>query len=285
MRNSFQNVFRVALTLCALAGVASSVRAAPVEPDKSAALKPDVAALIKQSTDAYQKMKAYQHLSVVKSPVLGPDGDRRELIRKFTLALERPNKFCYKVNEGISLGAAVCDGKTSIIYKNDQMQNQYMQKAAPADYKGINIVDDVLFEPLGTYLVALMLQGDALADKDVRAAFEKATMEPSVTVDGKKWQVVKVPFGTEAPRQFYFNAEDHLLGKVVEKMDNGTNESLTLTEILENVKIDKPIEPSVFQYTPPANAKQVDKFIPTPRLEDASLSRLHSRISLASRMR
>ncbi|HLK59204.1 MAG TPA: redoxin domain-containing protein [Chthonomonadaceae bacterium] len=269
MRNSFQNVFRVALTLCALAGVASSVRAAPVEPDKSAALKPDVAALIKQSTDAYQKMKAYQHLSVVKSPVLGPDGDRRELIRKFTLALERPNKFCYKINEGPSSGAAVCDGKTSIIYKNDQMQNQYMQKAAPETYKGINIVDDVVFEPLGTYLVALMLQGDALADKDVKAGLEKATMLPPVTEDGKKWQILHVPFGPrETPFDFYFGADDHLIGKVVARQEIMGND-FTETETEQNIRINKPVEPSTYEYKPPANAKKVEKFTAPQRQEDA----------------
>src|SRR5438105_1776586 len=119
MPNRFQTVLSVALTLFGLSSVASHVLAAPDDTAKKAELKPDVAALLKQSTEAYQKMKTYQHTAAVKLEI-SAQGEKHDETKKYTLALERPNKFCYKLNEGAASGAAVSDGKTSFIYKNDQ---------------------------------------------------------------------------------------------------------------------------------------------------------------------
>lgn len=255
------------LTLAALLvpGPTGTVLAAPPAAAKSG-VKADVAAVLKQATDAYKKMKSYQHTAVVTAEGKDETGKLQKQTVRYLLALERPNKFVYKNSgpSGISqVAVAVSDGKTFTNFRdtNDGVPPRYTKGAAPADFKGINIVDDVVFEPLATYVIALMLQGDPLADKDVRAAMEKATLKPGiVTENGRKWQIVSFNFGDREPTDLYFNAEDHLIGKAVQKIPEA---AITLTETYENVVINKPIETSVFQYTPPANAKRIDKFPPT----------------------
>lgn len=213
-------------------------------------VNPEVRALLDKSTEAYKAMKSYQHTAVYTLE----RGEQKQST-KFTLALERPNKFCFKMNDPLMV-AAISDGKDFYNLKGDL--KEYTKMPAPADYKGINIVDDVMFQPLATYLVALMLQGDALADKDIKATLEKATLSPDVTEGDKKWQVLHVPSGPAGvPMDFYFDAETHLLGKSVLKVEE---QKVTLSETIEDVQIDKPIETSVFTFTPPDGAKLVKKF-------------------------
>ena len=83
-------------------------------------LKPDVAALIKQSTDAYKKMKTYRHTALFVREGTNPlTGATVKQESRFTLALDRPNKFVYK-NDTQPLQAAVSDGKTFINFKTDE---------------------------------------------------------------------------------------------------------------------------------------------------------------------
>jgi outer membrane lipoprotein-sorting protein len=279
MRLYSQTVLGLALTALVVPVAMPTVQADRPVAQKSA-VKPDVAALLKQSTDVYKKMKSYRHTAVFV--IAGKNPETGAALRdesRFTLALERPNKFVYK-NDTKPVTAAVSDGKTFINFKGED-RLQYTRQNAPADFKGINIVDDVTFTPLATYIIALMLQGDALADKDVRGALEKATLKPGVvTENGKKWQVLSVPFGEQDPTDVYFNAEDHLIGKAVQR---GTQFEFTVTETYENLSINKPIEGSVFQYAPPAQAKRVDKFLPIQKPDDArSTPRRASRPVLTS---
>ena len=202
----------------------------------------------------------------------------------FTLALERPNKFVYKMDsqsKAFPPVAAYCDGTTFINFKakfarveGEAATKEYTKASAPETYKGINIVDDVEFEPIATYVIALMLQGDALADKDVRAALEQATVKPSVTENGKTWQVLEMPFGTGATRiTLYFGKDDHLIGKSLQKVEAGKDDlqkrEIKITETLEGIKVDKPIDAATFQYTLPEDAKQVDRFSAPQRPNDA----------------
>lgn len=249
-----------------------------------AELKPDVAALLKQATDAYKKMKTYRHTAKWNISGKGADGAAFKEDLSFTLALERPNKFAYKLDtksEFFPPVAAFSDGVTFVNLRSKFNTNppmQYIKAKAPASFQGINIVDDVEFQPIGTYVVALMLQGDALADKDVRAAMEKASIKPTVTENGKKWQVLEMPFGEEAsPYLLYFGADDHLLGKAVLHAD--TN----ITETIENIKVDKPVDASAFQYVLPADAKQVDKFSSPQRPNDARRNPPHRTLTSALR--
>lgn len=265
MRLYHQTVVGLALTALALPG---PLRPALAEPQatKSVSLKPDVAALIKQSTDTYKRMKSYRHTAIFviefKNPMTGAAVKQEN---RYTLALERPNKFVYK-NDTQPTAAAVSDGKTFINFRGGDTP-QYTRQTAPADYKGINIVDDVTFEPLATYVIALMLQGDPMADKDVRAALEKASLKPgAVTENGKKWQVLSMPFGPQELTDIYFNAEDHLIGKCVQHIEP---QGAKIVETYENVSINKPIDPTVFQYTPPEGAKRIEKFLPAQKPDDA----------------
>ena len=248
--------------------------AAPIQAEKEAAkaeIKPEVAALLKQSTDVYKKMKSYRHTAKWSITLKGPEGDVHEDIN-FTLALDRPNRFVYKMDGKAQFFppvAAYCDGTNFINFKARLVpapSKQYTKTKAPATFNGINIVDDVEFQPIATYVIALMLQGDALADKDVRAAMEKATLKPPVTENGKTYQVLEMPFGPEElPITLYFSKDDHLIGKATQKGDT------QITEIVDSVKIDKPVDAAVFQYSLPPDAKLVQKFTAPQRPDDARL--------------
>ena len=260
-----QVVLGLALTMLTLSAQTRPALADPPIVPKTS-VKPEVAALLKQSTDVYKKMKSYRHTALFvfegKNPTTG-EAVKKET--RFTLALERPNKFAYK-NDSQPISAAVSDGKTFINFRGSDVA-QYTKQTAPADFKGINIVDDVVFEPLATYVIALMLQGDALADKDVRVAMEKATIKPgTVTENGKKWQVLLLPFGQVDPTEIYFNAEDHLIGKAIQHISQF---DIKVVETYENVSINKPIDSAVFQYTPPETAKRIEKFVPVQKPDDA----------------
>ncbi len=277
MRNLLQAPLCALLVAAGLLAVPGSMQASLAQEPKTehkAELKPDVAALVKQSTDAYKKMKSYRHTAKWTISIKGPDGEVHEDL-SFTLALERPNRFVYKMDtqaQFFAPVAAYCDGTTFINFKAKLAptpSKQYTKVPAPASFKGINIVDDVEFQPIATYIIALMLQGDALADKDVRAALEKATIKPTVTENGKKWHVIEMPFGSEeTPITLYIGQDDHLIGKAAQKGDT------KITEVVESIKIDKPIEPATFQYTLPADAKQVERFSAPQRPTDARLKTL-----------
>ena len=233
-------------------------------PAAKAELKPEIAALLKQSTSVYSAMKSYRHISEYIVKGQNQDGEINRTLT-YTLALERPNKFCYKSDEANG-DAAVSDGKTFINHRVDNPTSErehtyYTKTTAPASYKSINIVDDVTFT-YGTYLIALMLQGDALADKDVRTALEKATLKPGVVDNGKKYDLLSAPFldatqGRTRAILFYFDAGTHLLHKTVDAEGGGSSQraGFKATEIIENVQIDKPLPASTFEYKPPKNAR------------------------------
>ena len=233
------------------------------------AIKPEVAALLKKSTAVYAAMKSYRHISEYFSKTQNAENEVHKTI-VFTLALERPNKFCYKADVS-AFGAAVCDGKTFLNYHLDgpvseHERTYYTKTSAPATYKGINIVDDVTFTH-GSYMIALMLQGDVMADKDVEAGLKKASIRANVEENGKKYDVLSVPFaGHVEPDfkphtlRFYFDTATHLLHKAIEDVpaeESETHAPYKMLEIIENVLIDKPLPPNTFEYKPPKNARQV----------------------------
>ncbi len=260
-------------------GTALADRARDPKQDQKSHIKPDVAAILRQSTDTYAKMSSYRHTARWSITGKTADGEVREEL-SFTLALDRPNRFVYKLDSKSKIFppvAAYSDGDSFINFKTIAGLipiKQYTKAASPATYKGINIVDDIEFLPIGTYVIALMLQGDVLSDKDIRAAMEKATQKPAVTENGKKWQVVEMLFGPrEEPIQLYFGSDDHLIGKAVQKGD------VRITEIVDAVKIDKPIDAATFQYALPADAKQVERFSAPQRPDDAHRAVSPSRIA------
>ena len=242
-------------------------------------IKPEVAALIKQSTEAYQAMSSYS-VDITEKVIRTTEMGVETTDGRYTLALDRVGpRFCYR-DMSIDTGtAAVCNGKTLINY--DSNRNQYIEKSAPRDYKGINIVDDVTFEPIGGYLIALMLQGDAYADKDVKSAITKATLGQPVVENGKKIQILHILLGAqEEPYDITFG-EDHLISRATLKL-RSKDITVNITEAVTNVKINKPIDPAIFIYKPPANALKVDHFMAPQRPGDAVLTPHMSSLHLAS---
>ncbi len=228
-----------------------------------AVLKPEVEALLKQSTAVYSAMKSYRHVAECLEKGRGPNGEINNST-SYVLALDRPNKFCYKSEEARG-SAAVSDGKVFINYRNDSQGDErsrtyFTRVAAPATYKGINIVDDVTFR-LGSYMVALMLQGDVLADGEVSEGLANAVVKPGVVDNGKKYDILTVPFQGK-PVDFYFDSTTHLLHKTLNtdsEGEGGRKIEVHVTEIMEDVQIDKPIPASVFEYTPPKSARLIVK--------------------------
>jgi len=215
------------------------------DPTPKSGLKPEVEALLKTATAEYTKMRSYQHTAelVVKS-------EREDTSRDtaYTLALERPNRFCYKCDDAGSV-AAVSDGRYFINLKHDK---HYTRMRAPAGYAGINIVDDVTFEPVGTYLIALMLQGDILADRDVKAGLLKADAPVSILDLGKRYDTLAFRIGANSPpTTLYFDSQTHLLHKAITTEDG---QNVRITEIIENVRVNMPIPRSVFEYSLPKDA-------------------------------
>ena len=238
---------------------------APPSPSVALKIKPEVMALVRQSTETYRKMKSYSADVNLKTEISNDTGSQT-IQSHFVLALDRANRFCYRDLTDPAGTAAVSDGRKFINYKSDR--NQFTEGPAPADYKGINIVDDVQFEPLATYLVALMLQGDALADKDIKESLEKANVGTPIIENGKKWQVLHILFGPQEENCDIYVGEDHLIGKSTTKLQAKDRKFLQ-TELLSNIKIDKPVDAAVFLYTPPPNAQKVDRFSAPQRAGDA----------------
>jgi outer membrane lipoprotein-sorting protein len=269
----------LALSLFVLPG--ATARALPLIAAPLAAAeqpRPEVAALISRSTSFYRKLKSYSTDITIKT-TRSAAGQTESEETRFLLALDRPNRFCYRDTSAANGTAAVCNGTQFTNYKPDR--KQYQQMAAPADFQGINIVDDVSFEPLGGYIVALMLRGDAYADKDVKAALNKATIDPAITEGGKKLQVMRLPFGPQEEKYLVYFAED---GQIVKTVLSASAEQIkvSITELFQDVKLDKPVDPAIFIYTPPASARKVEKFTAPQRLFDARVSPTHSGIHLAS---
>jgi thiol-disulfide isomerase/thioredoxin/outer membrane lipoprotein-sorting protein len=248
MHLSLRLVCGLALVVAGLSGSARLTQAVP----RQGEVKSDVAALLQQSTDAYKQMKSYQHIAVWQISAKTPQGERSQEV-KYTLGLERPNKFVYK-SDTPTQDVAVCDGTNFINYR--LQTHEYTKSPAPATYAGINIVDDVMFQPQATYLIAMMLQGNALADKDFNTALiSHLKVGSSDTVDGQKTDTLVADING-ATITFYIDAATHRMVKSVQKVPA---QSVTVTETITDVKVDKPVDAALFQYTPPANAKLVAK--------------------------
>lgn len=246
---------RIVLAAFCVAGAAfisSSVSADPPAAVQSptANVKPGIISLFKQSTAVYSGMKSYQHIAEYLIKGKTSQGPMNETAT-YTLALERPNRFCYKSDE-VDSDAAVSNGKTFVNFKG--RAHQYTRTTAPTGYKGINIVDDVSFT-FANYLIALMLQGDVYADKVILTGLEKGSVQLGFVEDGKKYDLLTAPLAPdEAPVRFYFDPQTHLLLKAIFDV---ASLGVKVTEIIENVKINKPIAASLFEYVPPKNAHQI----------------------------
>ena len=261
MKTSSRITLCAALAALSLLGSARLTQAAPPANQAFQGVSPVVASLLQKSVHTYKALKSYQHVAVWEIK----QGERKSEA-KYDLALERPNKFCFK-QEGRSMITAVSDGKNFTLFNAGL--GEYTRKAAPATYKGINIVDDVTFQPMATYVVALLLQGDPMADKDVKGALQRATLGKPVTEEGKQWQVLNMPFGPGQAYEFYFDAKTGLVGKAVMSASQ-----FTITETLTEVKTGKPVSANLFAFTAPTTAHLVAKFTDPRAAQEAEMKAL-----------
>ncbi|CEK12524.1 LolA family protein [Chthonomonas calidirosea] len=224
--------------------------AAAQEPNNTSAnpysgLRPEVATLLQQATAAYQHMNSYRHTAeLIQRDAQG----QIVLDRAYTLAMVRPNKYCYR-SESNSTNTVVSDGQYIVNY--DGSDKTYTRLRAPASLTQIDFVNDVNFDGVASYLISLMLQGNPLVDPELRAGFQAASAPTTVTDNGKTYQVLSINLSDQdVPVSLYFDPTTHLLHKSVQK---GADKS-ELAEIIENVKIDQPVPADLFQFAIPAGA-------------------------------
>ncbi len=220
--------------------------ASPASVPDNAPIKPAVAAIVNEATAAYSKMQSYQHTA----EVIERNSQNAILMDKaYTLAIDRPNKFCYR-SEDSSATAAISNGSVFINFSGQDQT--YVRTAAPSSLNKIDIVNGVNFDAVGTYLVALMLQNRPLADPAVRSALVQASNPTVVKEGGVQYDTFSAPLVPDSPPAvLYFNADTHLLHKVVIPVANSRERTV---EVLEDVRINKPVPDSLFQYTPPKGA-------------------------------
>jgi len=255
MRRSLHLSAGLALALASLAGGIRPLQAdPPARESKTPALNPQVAALLKQAMTAYQKLSSYQHTEVFK---LGFSGAKDQIAGKLILALQRPNKFCYRSTVAFSPTTIVSDGKTLTILHLKTLE--YTRVAAPASYKDMRLVDDKSIEDPTFALVALMLQGDPFTNKDLMGFLTQLKPAGDVTEGGRRYHTLSAS-DKEITVQLYFDATTHLFTRW-SNIDK--QQGMTATEALQDVALNKPIKPSVFQFTPPQSARKVEKFTPT----------------------
>lgn len=224
----------------------------------AANMRPEVATLLKQATDAYQHMHTYRHTA----ELLQRDAQGQIVLdRAYTLALERPNKFCYR-SESNSATTIVCDGQYCVNY--DGADKTFLRTRAPASISQIDFVSDVTFDGIASYLVTLMLQGNALTDPDIAQGLSTAGPPTTVNENGKSYRVISFNLPSDgSPISLYFDSASHLLHKSVIKQADQAE----LTEIIENVKIDQPIPSDIFQFVVPAGAHWITMFsVPSLKL-------------------
>ncbi len=225
----------------------------------------EVATLYKQITAAYHGLNTYQHTAIYTRRRVSSRGEDKQTTT-YHLAMERPNRFLFRSDDP-NADAAVSDGTTFINYRNGQGVPEYTQHPAPATFKGFNFVDDVVFEPQGTCLVALALQGDVLADKDVTSLLARAKMGDKVQENGKTYETAVIT-DPRATMTLFVDADTHHLSKIVQK---SIGIDASVTEEFRDIQIDRPIDSSVFKYTPPAAAKLVTKFTDSQAEEMAKM--------------
>ncbi len=239
-------------------------------------MRPEVATLIKQATAVYLGVSTF-YSEITEKTTRSAENGTAASTSKFVLALDRSNaRFCYHDITNPTGTAAVSNGKTFLNY--DSNRNQYIEKRAPTDFKGINIVDDITFEPIGGYLIALMLQGDAQADRDIRKALSTATIDPVVNENGRKLTPLHILLGaTQEPYNVYFN-DEHQIVRTSLKLKSADS-SVDIEEQIGDAKLNKPVDPAVFLYTPPVNAIKVDHFMAPQRPGDAVLNTLRPQLA------
>ncbi len=255
-------VIAVALQLCAMC-------CSLADPPK---IDPTVEGLLKQSAAAYRRLRSYQHTEVMKITVKGPLGEQAQ-VQKCILALQRPNQFAYKCNIMDEQEESVCDGKYLINYKSHF--NTYTRTHAPAAYADVNLADVTYMstswmgEPLATCMIALLLQGDALANKDLAGKLAHAKIGHTASVDGRKADTLVCQYTAEITNTYYFDAATHRLLKATQVVNYGSpqggardNQILvcTTTGTLTDVRDDRPVDAGLLKYSPPATARLVSDF-------------------------
>src|SRR5262249_35212748 len=147
----------------------------------------------------------------------------------------------------------VSNGKDLFQYMGTQ--NQYQKSAVEAN--GSNIASPYK-SALRLWIAMELVQGffvpQSIGMLPDGAAPTYAGKEKA---DGTEFDVIEVT--TEQPvhatARYFLSPKDHLVHRLVRKVEIDAHQTVTLTAALKNVRTDAPVQAAAFRWTPPANAK------------------------------
>ncbi|CCW34909.1 redoxin domain-containing protein [Chthonomonas calidirosea] len=204
-------------------------------------VRPDVAAVLKAATSAYDKLQAYEHTETWTLH----SGDQKTTSAVTKLAFKRPNRFYIQTSSDGDL--LVSDGQNLYIYR--KAVQEYTKDAAPIS---LAKSDDLLGALPGNRFVSVLVVLIVQHNLDKASSFlSLATLAPPTSYHGQRCDDVVVKAGNTAIH-LYFNKQTHLLAGAYLKHDTES-----VTEELSDVHTNGAVPNDLFTFTPPSDAKLV----------------------------
>jgi thiol-disulfide isomerase/thioredoxin len=232
-------------------------------------MAPDVAALLAKASAAYHKIHSYRHSEIMTITVSsGLPPETINIRWNYTFAMAQTNMFSLQSNDvqigPIPVDTAFSDGKTFFTYR--PQTGKYIMSPSPSTLQGIDFEAILPGQEFCTSMITGMFRDDLLKNKvwSDRLAPARVGLE---TLEGSKRYETLVLEGKEdngvSQTTFYFDSASHLLHQVITN-GNGKQDGKPITVkfavILSDIKINPTLPDSLFQFHPPASAKEVATF-------------------------
>ncbi|HLH78804.1 MAG TPA: redoxin domain-containing protein [Chthonomonas sp.] len=204
-------------------------------------VKPDVAAVLKAASSAYDKLTAYEHTETWT--LHAADQKTTSFVTK--LAFKRPNRFYVQASSEDDL--LISDGQNLYTYR--KAVQEYTKDAAPASLaKSDDLLGAIPNNRLVSVLVVLIVQHNL----DKASGFlSLATLAQPTSYHGQPCNDMVVKAGATTIH-IYFNKQTHLLAGAYWKHDTES-----ITEELSDVHTNAAVPNDLFTFTPPTDAKLV----------------------------
>ena len=238
-------------------------------------LDPQVAALLRAASDAYMKMHSYRH-TVVQNWRGETEEGVTEKSESCPFAIQRPNKFLYTCFD--SSYVQVSDGRIFV----DYLGNEYRKNPAPSAFNKVEIGQDAGWpNPQANSFVMLLFQGKMLQMLQGKLTWRSAHGEkqipdfkpgPVVEEEGRQYQTILRVWSDTHQDTLYFDSGTHLIARMKQEFHDGGGK-LTIIERFDNIEINRPIDESLFKFTPPDEATLVKEFTPLPKDDPQGVDR------------
>ncbi len=216
-------------------------------------LEPKSLAILGQSLQKYRQARSYSHTEQV-SVTMTVNGQERKHDATMTLAYQRPNKIAgHWTSAGLDV---VCDGKT---YRAVQASlRQYIERPAPATMSEALLKEAFMTDQALPPVLSALVVDDPLGQitKDVSALSYGGVVD----VEGVKMHLLELeqPGGTGT---LWIDVDSMLIRKL--QFSGGTAQSgqqWLVTTDYKDVKVDQPIEQSVYKFDIPPRFQKVTGF-------------------------